>query len=276
MSLGPGAAAQGALAAPNSARAQRARQLDLAGQTEPARLLWEREVAAAATPADRAAAERELAMSWAFAGNCRHALSHEQRVINYWRSQESTHPEQAFFSEAERAEEAAQVCLNLGDLDAAASLYREAHARALLEPHLPMSRHDQWEFRYQQALARLAARRGDRPAAERYAARARAILERLGTEDLRLQQLLQLYAADLRGYIAFYAGDLRQALVEFQHGKVDNPTVALLMGRCYEQAGQREQARAAYRVAAAAATHDPAVAYARPNALRRLAFLGGA
>ena len=61
-----------------------ATQLDLEGKGTDARQLLQRAIDSAATPAARANAQRAMAMSWAFDGNCEKTGEYEQMVIDYW------------------------------------------------------------------------------------------------------------------------------------------------------------------------------------------------
>ena len=72
-------------------------------------------------------AERAVAMSWAFEGNCAKTGEYERRVIDYWNTQEHANPANAFYQEGEMADEAARVCIDAGDLNAAADWYRKGH-----------------------------------------------------------------------------------------------------------------------------------------------------
>ena len=55
-----------------------------------------------------------------FESNCAKTGEYEQRVVDYWVAQEAADPSNAFYQEGEIADEAARVCIDAGDLDAAA------------------------------------------------------------------------------------------------------------------------------------------------------------
>lgn len=251
--------------------ARQATELDLAGKGAEARALWQKEIEAAATPAAQAAAERNMAMSWAFSGSCARTDAYEQKVISYWRTREAAAPANAFYQQGEMADEAARVCIDLGDLDAAARLYKQGHDLGLKEPNIPAGRRDLWEYRYQHALARLAARRGDKAQAQRQVAAARATLGQMQKDDAKLYQQQLGFFPYLEGYIAFYAGDYQTALADFQKDERHDPFIACMLGMTYEKLNQPEPARAAYEEAAKARAHNPPAAFAVPFARRKLA-----
>jgi hypothetical protein len=64
-----------------------------------------------------------------------------------------------FFQQGETANEAARVCIDSGDLDTAYKWYQTGHDSGLREPNIKPDRADLWEFRWEHAQARIAARR---------------------------------------------------------------------------------------------------------------------
>ena len=75
-------------------------QLDLEGKGAQARELFQKAIDTAPTPAAKANAQRAMAMSWAFEGNCRKTIEYEQMIIDYWVSQERTNPGTPIISKA--------------------------------------------------------------------------------------------------------------------------------------------------------------------------------
>ncbi|MGH9468377.1 MAG: hypothetical protein ACRD1Y_13575 [Terriglobales bacterium] len=252
------------------AQTRQAITLDLAGQGARARRLWQKEINTAATPTARAAAERNMAMSWAFSGNCAQTAAYETRVIAYWKTHESAQPHNAFYQEGEMADEAAAVCIDLGNTSAAARLYKLGHDRGLLEPDIPAGRRDLWNYRYQHALARLAARRGKHATAVREVAAARATLAQMQGDDAKLYQQQGAFLPYLEGYVAYYAGDYPTALRDFQQDKRHDPFLACMLGLTYEKLHQPAQARAAYEEAAKTRAHNPPAAFAIPFTRKKL------
>ena len=134
-----------------------------------ARPYFQRAIDAAPTPAAKAQAQRAMAMSYGFDGDCQNTAKYEQMAIDYW----VTVPD--FYQQGEMANEAARVCIDSGDLNAG--------RKAL------------WEFRMEHALARIAARRGNKAEAQKHVDAAKAA-----------SQQSQFFPY-LTGYVAYYTGD---------------------------------------------------------------------
>src|SRR3954466_6723290 len=113
---------------------QQAAQLDLRGETNEARAILARVIDGATDAAAKAAAERAMAMSFAFDGDCPNTIKYEEHVIAYWQTRESSEPQNAFYQQGEMANEAARVCIDAGDLDAADRWYRTGTELGLREP----------------------------------------------------------------------------------------------------------------------------------------------
>lgn len=246
-------------------------QLDRAGEGNAARALWQKQIDSAGTPAARAAAERNMAMSWAFSGNCAQTAASEQRVIAYWKTRTAAEPHNAFYQQGEMADEAARVCIDLGALDSAARLYKLGHDLGLEEPDIPAGRRELWEYRYRHALARLAARRGQRATAVQQVAAARRELEQMKTDDGRLYQQQAGFFPYLEGYVAYYAGDYKTALARFLQDQRHDPFIQCMLGMTYEKLGEPARARAAYVEAAKTRAHNPPAAFAIPFTRKKLA-----
>ena len=277
VSLAAAAAAQnppgGGQGGPATSPAMReAVQLDLAGNTAQARRLFQGMIDSAATPAARAAAQRAMAMSYAFDGDCATTLRYEDSVIAYWRTREQAEPQNAFYQEGEMADEGARVCTDAGDLDAAERAYRRGYELGMREPEPRTHPRGLWDFRLAHALGRIAARRGDAAEARRQIAAARRALD--GDSAMAAQQ--ERFFPYLVGYVALYSDDLPTAERELTRavalrGNERDPFLRALLGMVYERQGQAEEARAAYRQAYDLATaHNPPAAFARPFARRKL------
>ena len=98
-----------------------------------------------------------------------------------------------FFRQGETADEAARVCIDSGDLEAAYDWYKTGHETGLKEPVIKPARKDLWEFRWEHAQARIAARRGNQAEAQKHVAAAKAILDK-GTNPEQAQFLPYLQA----------------------------------------------------------------------------------
>jgi tetratricopeptide (TPR) repeat protein len=126
--------------------------LDLMGKGEEARNYFTKAIEIADTPEHKAGAQRAMAMSYAFEGNCKKSVEYEQQVFDFFGSVKN------FFQQGEIADEAARVCIDSGDLDTAQKWYKIGHDTGLKEPDIKPARQDLWNFRWEHAQARIAAR----------------------------------------------------------------------------------------------------------------------
>ena len=232
--------------------------LDLMGRGEDARKYFAKAIEIADTPEGKARAKRAMAISYGFEGNCGKAVEYEQQVIEFYASKKD------FFQQGEIADEAARVCLDSGDLDAAYKWYKTGHDTGLEEPDIKPARRDLWDFRWEHAQARIAARRGERAEAQKHVVAAKAVLDK-GTIPEQAQ-----FFPYLKGYVAFYAGDYRAALDELKQANQQDPFIQCMIGQTYEKLGDKEKAIEYYRMALAATFHSPAAAYAVPFARKKL------
>ena len=116
--------------------------LDLMGRGEEARKYFSKAIGVADTPEHKAGAQRAMAMSYAFEGNCDKTIEYEQQVFDYYGSVRN------FFEQGEIADELARVCIDSGALDAAEKWYKIGHEMGLKEPELKPARQDLWNFRW--------------------------------------------------------------------------------------------------------------------------------
>lgn len=235
--------------------------LDVLGRGEDARLYLAKAIQLADTPERKATAQRARAISYAFEGNCAQTVKYEQQVFYAYGNAKD------FFRQGEVADEAARVCLDSGDLDTAYKWYQTGHDTGLKEPDIKPARVDLWEFRWEHAQARIAARRGDQAEAQKHVASAQAVLDK-GTNPEQAPFLPYLV-----GYVAFYGGDYKTALDELLKANQNDPFIQCLIGQTYEKLGDKEKAVEFYRKAAAATSHNPTAAYAIPFAKNRLASI---
>jgi tetratricopeptide (TPR) repeat protein len=265
------ARAQPAPAAPSAAM-QRATHLDLEGATAQARAIFQAMMDSAADPAARAAAQRATAISYAFDGDCANAVKYEEMVVGYWKTREPAEPQNAFFQEGEVANEAARICIDAGDLNAAERWYRRGYELGVMEPVPTTHARSLWDYRLAHALGRLAARRGDTTEARRQIAAARRILD----ADSAMASAQERFFPYLVGYVALYTGDLPTAEARLQaavglRGNERDPFMRCLLGMVYERSARMDEANAAYRQAYDLATaHNPPAAFVRPFVRRKL------
>ena len=235
--------------------------LDVMGQGEEARQYFGKAIQVADTPEHKAMAQRAMAMSYAFEGNCKKTIQHEQAVFNYYWSIKD------FFRQGETANEAARVCIDSGDLEAAYDWYKTGYETGLKEPDILPARKDLWEFRWEHAQARIAARRGNQAEAQKHVAAAKAVLDK-GTNPEQAQ-----FLPYLQGYVAFYGGDYKTALEELLKANQNDSFIQCMVGQTYEKLGDEEKAVEYYRKASTAIAHNPAAAYAVPLAKKKLTSL---
>ena len=232
--------------------------LDLMGKGEPARAYFAKAIEVADTPEAKASAKRAMAMSYAFEGDCSRTIEYEQQVFDFYASVKN------FFQQGEIADEAARVCIDSGDLDAASKWYKTGHDTGLKEPDIKPVRQDLWNFRWEHAQARIAARRDDQAEAQKHMAAAKAIL------DKRTIPEQEQFFPYLKGYVAFYAADYKAALEELSKANQNDPFIQCMIGQTHEKLGEKDKALEYYRKASMAASHNPPAAYAVPFARKKL------
>jgi tetratricopeptide (TPR) repeat protein len=159
---------------------------------------------------------------------------------------------------------ALRVCIDSGDWDTAQKWYKLGHDAGLKEPDIKPARQDLWNFRWEHAQARIAARRGDQVAAPKHVAEAKAMLDK-GTIPEQAQ-----FFPYLKGYVALYAGDYKTALEELSKANQNDPLIQCLIGQTYEKLGEKDKAMEYYRKASTASSHNPTAAYAVPFARKKL------
>jgi tetratricopeptide (TPR) repeat protein len=247
-------------------------RLDTQGRSAEARAAFQRMVDTAKTPAAKAAAQRRMAMSYAFEGDCANAVKYEQMVIAYWKTRETEDPQNAFYQQGEMANEAARVCIDVGELDTAEKYYRLGHELGLKEPEPRTHPKSLWDYRLHHALARLAARRGNVAEAKQHVDAARRTLD----SDSAMASQQERFFPYLTGYVALYTNDLKTAESELtraiaMRGNDRDPFMHVLLATTYERLGQAEKAKELHQKAYDLATsHNPPAAFARPFARKKL------
>ncbi len=232
--------------------------LDLIGKSDDARKYFEEAIENADTPEGKARAQRAMAISYAFEGNCSKALQYEQQVFEYYRAKKD------YFQQGEIADEGARICLDSGDVDTAYKWYKTGRDTGLEELNITPARRGLWKFRWEHAQARIAARRGEHAEAQKHVAAAKAILDK-GAIPEQVQ-----FFPYLKGYVAFYAGDYKGAMEDPQKANQSDPFIQCMIGQTYEKLGDKEKAAEYYRKVIRATFHSPAAAYAVPFARKKL------
>jgi len=225
--------------------------LDLMQRGAEARPYFEKAIAAAKTDDDRANANRAMAMSWAFEGNCPQTVLYEQKVLDLAKAKGDLN------RAAEVANEEARACIDSGDIETAGVWYEEGHKLAMSQPNLTEAQKDLWDFRAAHAGARVTVRIGEEggdPWPE--VQKAKAILDK---GNIPQQQIFYPY---LVGYVAYYQNDYKKARENFQQANQNDPFIQCMIGQTYEKLGDNAHALEFYKKAATATGHNPAAAYA--------------
>ena len=269
------AAAQRGPSTPWADGVRQASQFDLDGDYATARAMFTKLIGDAPDPASKAQAQRALAISYAFTGECASAAVQEGHAIDYWMSREQAEPQNAFYQEGEISNEAARICFDAGDYDAAEKYYRRGSELGLKEPEPQTHPASLWDFRLTHALARISIRRGDVDAANKLVDRARAILD--GDKAMAGQQ--ERFYPYLQGYVEMYTPftlgsniysaaerDLKNA-VEFR-GNENDPYVNWLLSEFYaiRRYSVPQMIEYCHRAIARATAHNPPSAFMHAHA----------
>ncbi|HUO24223.1 MAG TPA: tetratricopeptide repeat protein [Candidatus Aquilonibacter sp.] len=198
------------------------------------------------------------AISYAFEGKSDEAARFEAQIFSV-RSGNSD-----FNGAAETADEAGRVCLESGDPACAAKWYKVGYDTALQNPKLSDADKSLWLFRWENAQARIAARAGQPEDAQKHIAAAKLALDKANNPGQ-----LRFYPY-LTGYVAFYTGDYKTAITDLQKGDQRDPMVLALLGEACEKLGNQKEAQDYYRKVLSSNAHNPANAWARPLARKKL------
>jgi tetratricopeptide (TPR) repeat protein len=231
------------------------RQLDLIGEYGQARQLFAKLLEVASSPQTKAQAQRSMAVSYAFEGDCKNAVKYEGPLYETYLASKS------FFDAGETADELARICIDSGDLDQALEWYQKGHAAGLNEPEEKQK--DLWNFRWEHAQARIAARRGNQAEARKHVEAAKAILDQ-GSNPQQAP-----FFPYLAGYVAFYDADYKTALAEFQKANQSDPFIQVMIAQTYEKLGDQAHASEYYHKALASNAHNPPNAFAHPLAKKK-------
>jgi tetratricopeptide (TPR) repeat protein len=201
---------------------------------------------------------RATAVSYAFEGNAQQAATFEEQIFSI-RSGNND-----LIGAGEVANELARIFLESGDAANAAKWYKVGYDTASGKADLTDADKNLWLFRWENAQARIAARSGDREEAQKHIAAAKAALDKANNPD---QARFFPY---LTGYVAFYTGDKKTAIAELEKADQRDPMVLALLGEAYEKSGDPKLAQEYYKKVLASNGHNPANAFARPLARKKL------
>ena len=234
---------------------------DLMGDYTKARTYLEKAIELA-PPDRRVQALRTTAVSYAFQCNLPQATKYEQEAFD------AQVKDQKFTDAAGTANELARIDLECGDIAAASKWYQTGYDTAMRAPNLSDADRDLWNFRLQNAKARIAARQGKHSEATADEAAAKAILDKGKIPD---QQRFYPY---LVGYVAFYAGDYKIAIDQLQKADQKDPFILVLLAQAYEKSGNPAEASKYYKQVMTINSHNPTNAFARPLAKKQLGIAG--
>jgi tetratricopeptide (TPR) repeat protein len=233
--------------------------LDLDGHYADARAQLTKAIGLADSDSLKTRARRTLAVSYAFTCDRTDAAAVEHQIIDPRLSGRD------FTGAADVDNELARILLECGDLKGALDTYRAGHDAALQAPALSDSARDLWNFRWEHAQARIAARRGARDDAMQHVAAAKAILDK-GTNPDQAR-----FFPYLTGYVALYTSDYKTAISDLQRADQRDPFVLCLLAQAYERSGDKAQAGVYYRKVLEFDNHNPPNAFARPVAKKKVA-----
>jgi tetratricopeptide (TPR) repeat protein len=231
--------------------------LDLKGSYEDARHHLSRAIELA-TPENKQQALRAMAFSYAFEGNAKEASKYEEQVFKARMAAND------FIGAAETANELARIDLECGAIDESARWYKTGYETALQKSDLSEADKNLWLFRWENAQARIAARRGQADEARKHVAAAKAALDKANNPDQAR------FVPYLTGYVAFYTGDYKTAIADLEKADQRDPFILVLLAQAYEKSGDQARATDYYRKVLASNGHGPTNAFARPLAKKKL------
>jgi tetratricopeptide (TPR) repeat protein len=235
--------------------------LDLMGDYSKARTYLDKAIDLA--PPDRTVqALRTTAVSYAFQCNLPQVTKYEQQAFD------AQMKDQKFADAAGTANELARIDLECGDIPAASKWYQSGYDTAMRAPNLSDADRDLWNFRLQNAKARVAAREGKHSEASAEEAAAKATLDKGKIPD---QQRFYPYLA---GYVAFYAGDYKAAIDQLHKADQKDPFILALLAQAFEKTGNQAEATKYYKQVLTINSHNPTNAFARPMAEKKLGTKG--
>ena len=160
--------------------------------------------------------------------------------------------------------ELARIQLESGDIPDAQQSYITGCAVGAKAATTPAEQ-DLWQFRLENALARIAARQGNKEEAEKHVAAAKAIFDKK-----TLPEPQAVFVPYLTGYVAFYLGDYKTALADLQKGDQKDPFILALLAQTEEKLGDKSAAKDYWTKVMGFYSHNPTNAFARPLAKKAL------
>lgn len=238
--------------------------LDLQGKYAEARKHLKETIDTATDDRQKSGARRSLAVSYFFERNAKGAEQAEKPVIDEALAKKD------YVTAADVSNELGRLLLESKDYQGAEKYYRqgyEASQKADIKPE----EHALWEWRWHNAEARIAARQGHKAEAQKHIEAAKAALDKTGPDNQKAQAQYWPY---LTGYVAFYDGDYKKAIIDLQDASDKangrDPFILALLAQAYEKTGKKDQAMDLYKKILTINIHNPTGAYARPIAKKAL------
>jgi tetratricopeptide (TPR) repeat protein len=233
--------------------------LDLKGDYAKAREHLLRAIDLAPEPA-KGQALTAMGVSYAFEGRAGDAAKYYQQQFDRQMAA------RALDGAAATANALGRVYLESGDTAKAQEWYTRGYDTAKKLSGLPPDQVDLWELRYQHAMGRIAARRGDEFGAGRHAGAVKAIVDKGG---LNAEQSPVYHY--LAGYNAFYLKRYDKAIEELTKADQRDPFILGLLAQSYERKGDEAAAREFYAKVLESSAHNIQNAFSRPLARKKLA-----
>jgi tetratricopeptide (TPR) repeat protein len=215
-----------------------------------------------AMPDSKPQALRAMAISHVFEGDSFKASEFDMQVFNSRLGKSDS------TGAGEIANELARIYLETGDPDHAYKWYRMGFDTAGHQADMTDADKNLWLFRWENAQARIAVRRGKGDEAQQHVAAAKAALDKANNPDQ-----LRFYPY-LTGYVAFYLGDYKTAVADLQKADQRDPLVLVLLAQAFEKSGDQTNATDYYQKVLASNGHNASNALARPLAKKKRADSG--
>jgi len=229
------------------------RALDLDGRYAEAREHLERAIALA--PEDsKNQALATMGTSYAFESRAEDAARYYRRAFDA--QMEAKDPASA----AATANALGRVYLESGNLVKAEQWYRTGYETSRRLSNRPESQIRLWDMRWQNALGRIAARKGRRAVALQHAAAVKRLLDKGGNDNQRT------FYPYLLGYIHFHTRHNREAIASLKEGDQSDVFVLGLIAQSYRRLHDEAHAREYFERVMAGTAHNINAAFSRPLA----------